>query len=155
MGQDNINHSGIVEYTLKDSKGRLKDVRTVKNVVTDDGKEAMAALFLDGVSEDAFKYIALGSDSTSASSSDSSLGDEITDNGGSRAEASVERVTTDVNNDTSQLEHTFTFSGDLSIKESGVFNADSDGVMACRQTFSELNVTDGDELTVKWKVQHK
>jgi len=38
------------------------------------------------------------------------------------------------------------------VTESAVLNASSAGTMLCRQTFSAINVADGDTLQITWKV---
>src|SRR3989338_3066540 len=61
------------------------------------------------------------------------------------------RVTTDVTNDTAQLVLTFNFTASFAVTESGVLNAASVGVLLARQTFSAINVANGDSLQVTWK----
>jgi len=133
-------------------EGVVKERREVKNVITDVGKAQVAGL-INGVVTTPFKYIAIGSGTTSPTASDTALEAEV-----KRKLATVDRVTTNVTNDTAYLEATFSsadgLSGSMSITESGVFDADTGGNMLCRQTFSAVNVNwdAGDQLTIKWKI---
>lgn len=133
-------------------EGVVKERREVKNVITDVGKAQVAGL-INGVVTTPFKYIAIGSGTTSPTASDTALEAEV-----KRKLATVDRVTTNVTNDTAYLEATFSsadgLSGSMSITEAGVFDADTGGNMLCRQTFSAVNVNwdAGDQLTIKWKI---
>lgn len=154
MKKESMGHNGWVHYELKDKYGNVKEVSDVPNLIVNSGKAAMAGLLLVDVAVDAFDWIALGTGSTAPAAGNTALESEITTNGGARINATGTRVTTDVTNDTSQLEAEFTFTGDLAITESGVFNAGSGGVMLCRQIRPVINVEDGDTMTMNWKIKH-
>ncbi len=62
-------------------------------------------------------------------------------------------VTTTWTNDTSQHSATFDITGPGAITESGLFNLSSAGTMLCRQTFAALNLINGDQLIVIWKIK--
>lgn len=149
-----MKHKGVVTYELRDKEGHIKETREIPNLIVNAGKAAMAGLFLEDVAVDAFDYIALGTGTTAAAAGDTALESEITTGGGERAQATGTRMTTAVTNDTSQLEATFNFTGSHAVTESGVFNASSSGDMAARQVFDVLNVSNGDQLTVRWRIQH-
>jgi len=120
-------------------------------VITNAGKAEVAGLIGADTQGDvtAFDYIAIGSGTTAESASDTALEYEL-----QRAAGVGSRVTTDVTNDTFQLvKDAFTFDGDYSITESGVFNASSGGTMLCRKTFDPINVTADDTLKVTWKIK--
>ncbi|RLG74808.1 MAG: hypothetical protein DRO23_05670 [Thermoprotei archaeon] len=133
-------------------EGVVKAFREVKNIITDVGKAQVAGL-INGVVTTPFKYIAIGSGTTSPTAGDTALEAEV-----ARKTATVDRVTTNVTNDTAYLEATFSsadgLSGSMSITESGVFDADTGGNMLCRQTFDAVSVNwdAGDQLTIKWKI---
>jgi hypothetical protein len=146
-----VSISGI--FTIKHIRnGKVIDTRIVKNTITTDGLAAVAGL-VNGVVTNFFEYIAIGTGTTGAQESDSALETEITDGGGARASASTSRVTTTDTNDTAQLQHTFSFTLSKAVTESGVLDSASSGVLLCRQTFSAVNVVDGDSLQITWKIQ--
>jgi hypothetical protein len=63
------------------------------------------------------------------------------------------RVTTTVANDTAQFVTTFTFTGALAITEEGIFQVGSGSIMLASQSFSTVNVADGDSLQITHKVK--
>ncbi len=138
---------GEVEVLVYDRDGRLKDRRLVGNLVVDVGKAQVAGL-INGVVTTPFKYIAIGTGTASPSASDTALGNEV-----ARASATTGRTTTSVSNDTATWSASFSFTSSYAITESGIFDASSGGNMLARQTFSAVNVSSGDSLTVNWKVQ--
>lgn len=131
--------------------GRWVYAKRISNLVVNTGLAGMASRFNGAGGEAAFTYIALGTGTTAPSATDTALEAEITTGGGARANATASRTTTDTTNDTSQLQNTFSFTASFAITESGVFNAASGGTMAARQTFSAINVVNGDSLQVTWK----
>jgi len=144
---------GRIEIVVRDRKGRIKKRFTIRNLITDVGLAQVAGL-INGVVTTPFKYIAIGTGTTSPTAGDTALEYEV-----ARALAStIERRTTNVTNDTAYLEYTFSsadgLSGTMDITESGVFDADTGGNMLCRQTFSAVSVNwdAGDQLTVKWSI---
>ena len=144
---EGVGLKGTIEFVVIDKEGNIKEVRRMENVITNNGKASVAALILADVSETPYDYIAIGTGTTAASASDTALETET-----HRAAATGSRTTTNVTNDTAQLQATFNFSASYSITESGVFNASTGGTMLCRQTFSAINVSAGDSLQVTWKI---
>jgi hypothetical protein len=152
-----------LELVLKDSKGKIKEIRKYegdklilskltkkdsesKDLIVNAGKAAVAGL-INGVVTTPFTYIAIGTGTNAPSPSDTSLQSET-----HRQSATCSREQTNVPNDTAVLVTTFTFSSSYSITESGCFDASSGGNMLCRQTFSAINVGAGDSLQVTWKI---
>lgn len=84
---------------------------------------------------------------------DTTLMNEITTGGLARASATVSRVTTTVTNDTAQLDKTWSVTASFAVKEAGALNAASSGTLLGRQTFSAVNVANGDTLQVIYKFQ--
>jgi hypothetical protein len=125
----------------------------VRNIVTNAGLAGIASRINGAGSEAIFNYIAIGTGATAAAAGDTTLQTEIASGGGSRAAATASRVTTSTTNDTARLVYTFTFSSSFAITESGVLNASSSGVLLCRQTFSAINVANGDSLQLTWDIQ--
>lgn len=131
--------------------GSYVDKLVISNLITNAGMAGVASRINGSGGEAAFTYIALGTDNTAADVTDTTLGAEITTNGGERASAAVSRTTTDVTNDTAQWVNTFNFTGSFAIVESGVLNAGASGVLLSHQVFSTINVVSGDSLQVTWK----
>lgn len=111
------------------------------------GLEYLAKLMV-GVSTNPFKYIALGSGTTDEAITQTALDTEITTFGGSRAlgtgsyEADYKGV----------CAKTFSFTGNLSINECGLFDAASTGNMAIRHKFSTTrSVVNGDSIAITFK----
>jgi hypothetical protein len=122
----------------------------VSNLVTNAGVAGVASRVNGNGAEAAFTYIAIGTGTAAAAATDTTLGTEITTNGGERGSATATRTTTDVSNDTATLVKTFTFTGSFAVTESGVLNAASAGTMLARQVFSAINVVSGDSLQITW-----
>lgn len=125
----------------------------VQNLVTNAGKAGAASRFNGAGSEAEFKYIGLGTGTTAAAATDTTLETEITSGGGGRALGTTSRITGDVTNDTSQVVASFTFTGSFALTESGLFNALSGGVLACRQVHAAVNVVSGDVFQATWQVK--
>jgi hypothetical protein len=121
------------------------------NLVVNAGMAVVAGL-INGVITDFFDYIAVGTGTTSPVAGNTTLEAEIVDSGLARAASTNSRVTTDVTNDTAQFVKSFSVTGTKAVTESGVFDAASAGNMLCRQTFSAVNVVNGDTLQVTWKI---
>lgn len=133
--------------------GKFGNKRDVKNLITNAGFAGIASRINGSGAEAAFTYIAVGTGTNAASASDTTLQTESSTSGLSRAAASVSRVTTTQTNDTAQLVLTYTVTGTVAVTESGVLNAASVGTLLCRQTFSAINVVNGDSLQITWKVK--
>jgi len=141
-------------FTLKHIRaGNIIEERTIDNTVVNTGRAQVAGLLLTDVGGTAFDYIAIGTGTTAAAVTDTTLGTEITTGGGERTAGTGTRVTTSVANDTAQLVVTFTFTGSFAVTESGVLNAGVAGVLLSRQTFGAINVVSGDSIEVTWKIQ--
>ena len=123
---------------------------TISNLVVDAGKAGVAGL-INGVVTNFFEYIAIGTGAVAPAAGDTALGAEISTGGGARAAGTTSRVTTDVTNDTAQIVVTFAFTSSFAVTESGVLDSAAAGTLLARQTFSAINVVNGDSLQVTWK----
>ncbi len=132
--------------------GRYVDKMLVANGITNAGAAGVASRINGSGAEAAFTFIAVGTGTNAFAATDTTLQTESAASGLSRAAASASRVTTDVTNDTAQLVLTYTVTGTVAVTESGLLNASSAGVLLARQTFSAVNVVNGDSLQVTWKV---
>lgn len=128
--------------------GFMSNHLQVANLITTTGKAGVASRINGSGGEAAFTYIAIGIGATAAAVGDTTLGSEITTNGGQRANSTASRVTTDTTNDTARLVNTFSFTGSFAVTEAGVLNASSAGTLLNRQVFTAVNVVSGDSLQV-------
>jgi hypothetical protein len=69
------------------------------------------------------------------------------------ASNTISNVTTTVTNDTMQVVGTVAETATIAVTESGLFNADTNGSLLCRQTFSAVNVVNGDSIQFTWKIK--
>lgn len=123
------------------------------NLVTTVGKAA-AADQLGGTTTAPMTAIAIGIGATAAAAGDTTLGSEITTNGGQRGAASVTNATTTTTGDTERWIKTFSFTGSFAVTEEGILNNNtSGGVLLARQVFSAINVISGDSLQITHNVQ--
>jgi len=143
---------GIIHLVAKDSNGEIFDERLISNTITSVGKAELAGLMVADVGGTGWDYIAIGTGTPTSTA----LGAEITSGGGERrggANVTGTRITTNTTNDTAQWTTTFTFTSSFAVTEAGLFNAPSGGTMLASQSFSALNVTSGNTLTITWKIQ--
>lgn len=125
---------------------------TVSNLVTTAGKAGAAGRLMGSGAPAAFDYIAVGTGTTAANIADTTLETESATAGLTRAQGTVSLQTTDTSNDTARVTKTFTVTGTVAVTESGVLNASSSGTLLCRDTFSAINVVNGDTLQITWDV---
>lgn len=132
--------------------GYWTTTKRVRNGVTTVGKALVAGRLNGSGAPAAATYIAVGTGTNAFNAADTTLQTETATSGLSRVAGSVSLVTTTTSNDTAQVTTTFTVSGTVAVTESGVLNAASTGTLLCRQTFSAINVVNGDSLAITWKV---
>jgi len=142
---DSIRLKGILKIEHY-RNGKKIDERIVENLIVNVGKAQVSGL-IGGVVTGVFSYIAVGTGTTAPASTDTALGTEV-----ARASSTNTRVTTNVTNDTLQLQATFNFTSSYAITEAGIFNASTGGTMLARQTFGAINVANGDSIVITWKV---
>lgn len=136
-------------------------VKTNHNVVVN-GARAVISARIYGTSSAAFASIGLGTGVTAASASDTALQTGVTTGGAGdsgvhaipTASVTWSSVTTTLTNDTAQAVGTATFTATVAVTESGVFNADTNGVMFAHQVFSAINVVSGDSIQFTWKFKN-
>lgn len=150
---DSFRPRGIFELIVRDSSGRIKEVRLSRNLVTNAGFAGIASRINGSGAEAAGTYLAVGTGTTAANAADTTLETEITDSGLARVAATASRVTTTVTNDTAQLQTTFTVTGTKAVTEAGYLNASSSGVLFARSVFSAVNVVNGDSLQLTYKIK--
>lgn len=144
---------GRVQLECRRSDGSLKwTTGWIKNVFTNAGKAQAALLYGDSAAVP-FTFLAVGTSSTAASATDTTLVAEITTNGLERAAGTVSRVTTTTTNDTFQITKTWTATGTVAVEEVGVFNAASAGTMGNRALTGTKTVNSGETLTGTYQVK--
>jgi len=133
--------------------GKILSEEVFDNTVTDAGKKQSASL-LNAVSDNVFKFIGLGSSSTTITTDSTDLGVPITAAGLKRASATCSKDTTTVSGDTAVLTHLFTATATQSVREAGIFStATSGGVLLAAQTFTAKNMEADDTLAVTYKTK--
>jgi len=118
--------------------------------LTNTGFAATAVLLSD------FEYHALGTGTTAAAATDTTLETETSATGLARSIVdSNTSTTTTVTNDTRTTVTTFTNSsgGTVNVTEAGLFDASSGGTMLDRQVFTAVGVEDGNSLQVTYNVK--
>jgi len=153
--KDSLEIIGKVRIQLLDKDGNLKqDSGFQNNLITNAGKAAAAGLIANTGAVTAFTYFALGTSSTAAAVTDTTLGAEITDTGLARTAATISRITTSVTNDTLQFTYTWTATGVKTIQEVGIFNASSSGTMLTHKILSaSITTANTDQVTVTYTLQ--
>jgi len=131
--------------------GKVLSEEVITNTVTNTGKGSAAGL-LGGLKTTPFTYLGIGTSATQALASDTDLKAGITSGSLARASATVSQVSTDVSNDTLQLLHTFTATASYTIKEAGVFDTASGGVMLARSTFADRALEPNDTLKITYQI---
>lgn len=119
--------------------GREKDVRQVKNLITNAGLEALKAHILDAAG-DPFNYVAIGTGATAEAASDTALETEAARAAGNYTAGGTGVATIDA-----------TFGagvGTGAIVECGLLNASASGDLFNRKTFAAINKGAGDTLKV-------
>lgn len=132
--------------------GHWSSNRMVSNLITDAGAAGVASRINGAGAEAVFDYIAVGTGTTAADVTDTTLETELAASGLTRAAGTVSRVTTDVTNDSARVTKTFTVTGTVAVTEAGLLNASSSGVLLARQVFSSVGVVNGDSLAITWTI---
>ena len=95
------------------------------------GKAEIAKLLNGTDTPTAFTYMAIGSGSTAEAATQTTLVTEITTNGGQRAAATCSYVA----NYTARWTKLFKFTGNVTLREVGIFNGSSSGDMLLRHVY--------------------
>jgi hypothetical protein len=105
-------------------------------------------------SQTAFTYVANGSGSTTYAASQTALvAENVNTYGFGRAAATVSRTTTTQTNDTLTYAKTWTASGDVTVRELGIFNDSSTGTMLHRTVLAaDKSISSGETFTLAYTV---
>tara|TARA_R100001460_G_scaffold21843_1_gene44494 strand:+ start:714 stop:1160 length:447 start_codon:yes stop_codon:yes gene_type:complete len=143
MMNDGLKLRGDVALVLRDKDGNVKDERNIRNLIVNTGLNFICDRMKND--ETAMTHMALGSGSTAAAASDTSLGSQL----GSRETLDSDTVSSNTITYTSSFE-----AGDATgaVTEAGIFNAASGGTMLCRTVFAVVNKSADDSLSVTWQI---
>ena len=134
---------GYLTLLKFDKTGRCVEETRIENLVVDQGLEYTSKL-LNGISSDAFKYIAIGTNSTAAAISDTTLNTE---------EDRVLATTAYEASFKAKLTGTFNFTGNVTLREAGILDAASVGHLLSRVTFADKSFGAGESLAIVWTVE--
>lgn len=131
-----------------------------KNGITNAGRADISSRINGSGGAAAFTSIGMGTSTTAFNASQTALITEVTASGSGASgvhvlasgSVTVSLQTTTVTSDTARLLGTVSITGTIAVTESGVFNANTNGTMLCRQTFSAVNVVNGDSLQFQWDI---
>jgi len=127
-------------------KGELIDVDekllNFDDLVVDAGLNALCGQAFDGSGSRpaVFNYVAIGTDGTAPSASQTALGAEVMRVQGTYAK--------DANVGECSIDATFNIDNTYALNECGLFNASTGGTMYCRDTYTTKNVQNGDTVKV-------
>ncbi len=150
-----ISMKGFFKIDHFDKAGNLIETVETPNAMMTRGMQEVCELMGTDITSTAtaFDYVAVGTGTTAATTAQTALITEVTEKGLTRTAGTGTNITTTLAYDTFQLVSSFSPTSSYAVTESGVLNAASTGEMLCRQTFSAINVTNGDTLTITWKVK--
>ncbi len=145
MIQDDLKLKGRLDIVVTSQDGVVKQKKSVENLVVTTGKNFVASR-MAGSSASVMSHMAIGTDNTAASSSDTALGSES-------ARASLTSTTVNGND----VVYVASFAAGVPstaavITEAGIFNASSSGTMLCHTVFGSISKGTSDSLTITWTV---
>jgi hypothetical protein len=142
MLNDQLKVTGDVVVEITGPDGQIKDRREIKNLVVGTGKTHIASRIVG--TPTAMSHMAIGSSSTAASNSDTTLG------------ASLGRVAlTSATSSGAVVTYVASFpagTGTGAVVEAGVFNDASAGTMLCRTVFAVVNKGADDAMSITWAI---
>jgi hypothetical protein len=144
--QENLKPTGMVTVSHFNSEGELINKFEVPNLVVTSGKNYIASRIKD-TTYTAMTHMAIGTSSTAAAASDTTLVSE-----GGRYTLSATTVSTNT------VTYTATFAAGVGtstspgVQEAGIFNASSGGTMLCRTVFPSVAKAAGDSIAITWVV---
>jgi len=150
MLNDSLKANGVLQLTLLDAAGNVKEEYQHVNTVVGTGLAYIASRMKD-TSATAMSHMGIGSGSTAAAVADTALGSQLARVALDAGSPSI--VTTTVTNDSIQYVATFAAgTGTGAVTEAGIFNAGTSGTMLCRTVFAVINKGALDTLVITWKV---
>ena len=144
--QENLKPTGMVTVSHFNSEGTLINKFDVPNLVVTSGKQYIASRIKD-TTYSAMTYMAIGTSSTAASSTDATL---VSENG--RVSLSATTVSTNTVTYTATFPAGTGTSTSPGIQEAGILNASSGGTLLCRTVFPSVAKAAGDSIAITWVV---
>jgi len=150
MLQEKIQAEGLVQFTLLDQDGNVKEQQSA-NLVVNTGLRFIAESMLKTTTDTPARmtHMAVGSGTNNADALNTALQNQL-------ARVSLDSsasVTTNVTNDAVQYISTFAAGvGTGAVTEAGLFNDPTAGTMLCRTVFPVINKGALDTLVITWKV---
>lgn len=175
--EDNQKLRGSVDIKLIGPDGEVKDSRYIPNLVVQSGKTYIATRMLGvttgalaadnrstGTLTSCMSHMAVGTSTTAAANTDTSLTAEVTFGGDITAYSRASITTSSYS--TGIVTYIATFgtnnplrsntSNTTAITEAGIFNSSntqaSGGTMLCRTTFNAVNKGNDDTLQITWTI---
>ena len=140
--KETVGIKGKLTLRLFDKDGNLKNEMTVPNLIMDVGKDYIASRIMQGTAT-VMSHMAVGT--SNANSTDSTLTTLGTQAG------RVALTSTTLADNVVEYEALFPAgTGTGALVEAGIFNDSSAGTMLCRTTFSVVNKSASDTLTINW-----
>ena len=143
MINSEIKATGRLSVVVKDTDGKVKEERSIENLVVTSGLGYIASRMKDATAT-AIGYMAIGTGTAAAAAGDTTLGTELDRN-------AVTSTTVTAN----EIEYVASWSagdGTGAITEAGLFNAASAGDMLARTVFSVVNKAANDTLSITWTI---
>ena len=137
---------GRCHVQLFGPNGELKDEEVVMNTITQAGDAHVADQMSASPDESAMSHMAIGTGTTSPTTSDTTLENEVSRN----ALTSRNQGTGADDNDVIYVGDWAAGDGTGAITEAGIFNAASGGTMLCRAVFAAKNKGANDTLKITW-----
>jgi hypothetical protein len=144
--QENLKPTGMVTVSHFNSQGELVTKFEVPNLVVTSGKGYIASRIKD-TTKAAMTHMAIGTSSTAAAASDTTLVAE-----GGRVSLSATTVSTNTVTYTATFPAGTGTSTSPGVQEAGVFNASSGGDLLCRTVFPSVAKAAGDSIAITWVV---
>ncbi len=149
MAKGQVLATANVWLVLRDSKGDVKDIRVLRNLVVNAGLAWLAsALSGAQATPSNMKYVAIGTGTATAVAGDTALGGEVE----TRVAGTQSLTTVDTANDGYLCVGTQNITANRAVTEVGLFSASTSGSLLARQIFSVMNMVSGDSLQTTWRI---
>jgi len=145
MLKDSFRSKGQLEIILIGEDGKVKEKLTSPNLVTQTGRNYIAARMV-GAGNTTMSHMAVGTSTVAAGLGNTALLGEL-------ARVALTSSTANAN----VITYSATFNagtGTGAIAEAGIFNNVSAGEMLCRTTFAVVNKGASDTLSITWTVSN-
>lgn len=151
--QDVIKMRGCLEIVLGDLAGNILERRKVENTIVTAGRAWVLAQIASSkmVTSVSITHMAIGTDTTAPATGNTALGGEATRN------AIVSFTTTNLTSNPPSWRAECSFAsneGNTTLAEVCLINSSADGTMLGRATFSTLNKTTSNTLSISYTVSN-